>query len=205
MATLTLAPSGLKWARNRRASSPNYQLNRYLIRKGYGSPIARGDLVCTGTGANLGYIVPYAAGGGAVLGVFDGLDPYFDLSVQQVVNKVWYAGTENPTGDMSAMIIDDQDAVFVAQTVGGPVTVANRGQNIDLVGNGAPNVLGMSTAGLDFTTVANTATLPLRIIGLSQLAYPGVDPTLPGAPPTNNYVEVIFNSGANEFAAGTGV
>jgi hypothetical protein len=207
MTTLTLAPFGLRWSRQRRASAGNFQANVFYIKKGYASAIGFGDLVCTGTSGNQGYVVPYVEGGSAVLGVFAGFPyPYFDTVLNAYSLKQWWAGTESPNADVACLVIDDPDAVFVAQVSGGPTVQADRGLNIDVTGNGAPNTTtGLSTGALDYTQKGTTSTFPLRIIGFSQMAFPGYDPTNPLTQPTNNYAEVILNPGASEWSTGTGV
>jgi hypothetical protein len=207
MTTLTLGPTGLSYIRNRRSLSPNYQANTYYIKQGYASAIGFGDAVSTLTGGNVGYIGPYLSGlGNPVLGVFVGVQPYYDTVLQQTVNKRWWAGTESPSADVACWVIDDPDAIFLAQISGGPLTLANSRQNIDLTGNGAPNTYGVSTAALNYSTLAVTSTLPFRIIGPSTMGAPGYDPTQQfNSQPTNGYAEVIMNPGASEFNIGTGI
>lgn len=214
MATLTLAPFGLKASRNLGAQAPTYQANLYYIKKGYTTAIGFGDLVETRTGSgNFGYVGIYTAGDTHSLGVFAGCLPYFDTVLQQTINKQWYAGTESPSGDIPCLVYDDPSVVFTAQLGGtnasNPGSILDRGGNIDLAQNGSPNTLtGLSTAYLDATTYNNTtATLPLRIVGLSQMFQPGYDPTtlLPTAAsqPTNNYFDVVLNT--SEYRTSTGI
>ena len=213
MSSLTYAPNGLTWVRNKFASAPNFATtNRYLIKQGYATPIAYGDLVTTGTSGNQGYITKYAEAGTAVLGVFMGLDGgYFDTGLNQWIYKNYWAGTEAASGDVWAIVCDDPFAVFRGQVNGGPVTVAARGQNIDFGGGGAPNALGISTGYLDYATLATTSTLPLRIIGWSQFATGGAttyDPTTQSTAaqqPTYGYIDVSMNPGACESLTGTGI
>lgn len=216
MATLTLAPFGLRPSRLLQGAAPNYQANLYYIKKGYGSAIGFGDLVETRTGSgNYGYVGIYTEGDSHVLGVFGGCLPYFDTVLQQVINKQWYAGTENPSGDIPCLIYDDPNMVFTAQ-IGGtnaanPGNILDRGGNIDVAQNGAPNTsTGISTAYLDATQYNNTtATLPLRIVGVSQNFYLGYDPvstyylTTAAGQPTNNYLDVVLNT--SEYRTSTGI
>jgi hypothetical protein len=207
MAALPYSPNGLQWIRQRNASAPNFQTNIYYIKQGYASAIAFGDLVYTiASGGNQGYIAPYAEAGSHVLGVFYGVLPYYDLTLQTEVSKQFWAGTENPSGDVQALIIDDPNAVFLAQCNGGPIVTSSRGQNIDFGGGGAPNGQGLSVGYLDFATLATTSTLPLRIIGWSTKSQPTYDPTTATSAnqPTYNYAEVVFNPGAHENQLGTG-
>lgn len=216
MATLTLAPFGLKWSRALRPAANNYSANVYYIKKGYTSAIGLGDLIETRTGStNYGYVGIYTAGDSHSLGVFAGLLPYYDTTLQLWVNKQWYSGSENPSGDLQCLVIDDPTAVFTAQLGGvnasNPGNILDRGGNIDLAQNGAPNAsTGISTAYLDATTYNNTtATLPLRIVGISQMFQYGYNPvtsyslpTITGQP-NNNYLDVVLNT--SEYRTSTGI
>lgn len=216
MATLTLAPFGLRPTRLLQGAAPTYQANLYYIKKGYGSAIGFGDLVLTqGSSTNYGYIGIYTETGTHTLGVFGGCLPYFDTVLQQVVNKQWYSGSENPSGDIPCLIYDDPTMVFTAQ-IGGtnasnPGNILDRGGNIDVAQNGSPNTsTGISTAYLDATSYNNvTATLPLRIVGVSQMFQLGYDPVstyyswAQSGQPTNNYLEVVLNT--SEYRTSTGI
>ena len=216
MATLTLAPFGLRPTRLQYGAAPTYQANLYYIKKGYASAIGFGDLVLTqGSSTNYGYIGIYAAAGSHTLGVFAGCMPYFDTVLQQVVNKQWYSGSENPSGDIPCWVYDDPAMIFTAQ-IGGtnasnPGNILDRGGNIDVAQNGAPNTsTGISTTYLDATTYNNTtATLPLRIVGVSQNFFLGYDPVstyyswAQSGQPTNNYLDVVLNT--SEYRTSTGI
>lgn len=216
MATLTLAPFGLRPSRLLQGAAPTYQANLYYIKKGYGSAIGFGDLVETRSGAGVyGYVGIYTEGDTHVLGVFAGCMPYYDTVLQQYVNKQWYSGSENPSGDIPVWVYDDPNMVFTAQLGGSnasnPGNILDRGGNIDVAQNGSPNTsTGVSTAYLDATQYNNTtATLPLRIIGISQNFYPGYDPvssyylTTAAGQPTNNYLDVVLNT--SEYRTSTGI
>lgn len=210
MAALTYAPQGLQVVRHRLGLMPNLAANnRYFIQQGYATAIAFGDLVYTQTsGGGQGYIAPYAAAGGggtSVLGVFLGCQPYYDTVQKGTVNKNYWAGTESASGDVQCFISDDPFTVYLAQINGGPITIASRGQNCDLLGCGSPNSQGLSVAYL--SGVATTSTLPLRIIDWSETATFQYDPTVATSAnqPTNNYALVTLNPGACEMLQGTGV
>ena len=214
MSLLTYAPQGLAWARSKIGHQTNAALtNRYLIKQGYSTPIAYGDLVATGTGGNQGYIVKYTEGGTNVLGVFLGIDGgYFDTGSQNFTQKRYWAGTEVASGDVWAIVADSPWDVFTCQwNSATPLTVAQRGLNVDFGGGGAPNAVGQSTGYLDASTAATTATLPLRIIGWSQTAVGGAttyDPTSQNTAalqPGYGYVDVSLNPGACESLLGTGI
>ncbi len=159
---------------------------------------------------NVGYIGPYVAGTAHTLGIFAGCQPYYDTTLQQIVNKQWYSGGEHPSGDIACWVYDDPRQIFVAQVntsnAANPITVARAGGNIDVV-MGTPNGLtGMSTTYLDASTWATTtSTLPYRVIGPANNFYLGFDPTLntPTSQPTNNYAEVVMNT--SEYQTSTGI
>ncbi len=213
MATLTLAPFGLRWTRSLLPSAPNYAPSKYFIEKSYASKIGFGDLVITGTGTtHFGAVQIYTASGTHSLGVFAGCLPYFDTTLQQSINKQWYAGTEVPADVVECWVIDDPFAVFTIQVGAGttynPMTRLQRGGNIDLAQNGLPNTsTGMSTAYADASTYNDTtATLPLRVLGLSQMAFAGYNPANPttfSSPSTNDYIDVRLNT--SEMMTATGI
>lgn len=193
----TLAPFGLRAIGSLNSTTPNFQTGRYFIKKSYATAIGFGDLVVTLTGGNIGYVGAYTAGTSHVLGVFAGCEPYFDTTLQQVVFKPWYAGTESPSGDIAVQIIDDPNTIFQMQVSGGPMLYnTDRGKNADITNVAGVNTsTGMSGMALDYSTVALTGTLPLRMIGLSTGAFAGVDPTMPLSSQTaNNYVNVVLNT-----------
>jgi hypothetical protein len=215
MATLSLAPFGLRASRLKSGAAANYEGEKYLIGKGYTSAIAKGDLVYTlPSGPYQGYIAPYPEGGTHILGVFLGVGPYYDTVAGPQPGKQFWSGTESPSSDVVAYVIDDPTCVFVAQVSGGPATYADRGKNIDFGGGGAPNASGLSVGYLDYTTVNTLASAgALRIIGFSPTMVGGsvtFDPTLASSygtttnQPTNNWLEVIFNPSFFEHYIGTG-
>jgi hypothetical protein len=67
-------------------------------------------------------------------------------------------------------VIDDPNQLFTIQCDGGFVQ-ANIGKNADVVGTGGSTTTGQSTMELDSSTIANTAALNLKIVGL--LDVPG--------------------------------
>lgn len=192
-------PFGLRQNRELIGAGGNFQISYRAIKKGYSSPIGWGDPVITLTSPNAGYIGPYVETGTRILGVLVGLLPYYDVTLQQIVNKNWWAGSENPAGDVSAMVVDDYTQSFLIQPNGGPVTQAMIGLNADIGGGGAPATsggsVGASTAYLDFSTIGTANTLPLRILSIATLAYGGTDPTVPASQQqAYNWVEVKLNT-----------
>lgn len=206
MATNTLAPTGLVFSRNIITNAPTFQSNQYTIKSGYTTKIGLGDIVATGTSGNKGYVTLAADGASAILGVFAGVQPYYDTNLQTTVFVQWWTGTASPSGDVNCWVIDDPNAVFRAQVSGGPFVQAWRGENIDWVhgngvnGNGSPNISGISTLALDGTTAATTSSLPFRIIGVDGISGGPQDPAN-----TNPVIEVTMNFGSSERNQSTGI
>lgn len=209
MATLTLAPFGLRPVRLLNGAAPTFQMNTYYIAKTYATAIGFGDLVIRQGGG--GPINAYAAGGSHVLGVFAGIQPYFDTSVQQVINRPGYPGAINAANNMVPVwIYDDPKQVYVSQVnttnAHNPMQLTEAGGNVDMV-IGTPTSFGYSTSYIDASTWnVTTSTLPLRVIGPAQNFYLGFDPTQlqpDSGQPTNNYVEVVLNT--SEYQTSTGI
>ena len=196
---------------NRRDASPTFQGNQYFIKPGYATKIAIGDVVATDSVTNVGYVKLAADGGGAnsVLGIFMGVLGYYDNTAQQQMyglNGSWPGASANAANDVPCLVCDDQDKIFRAQVSGGPYLASWRGKNIDWLhgngtnGNGSPNASGISTLALDGSTVATTATLPFRIVGVAGIAGGNHDPTY-----TNPWILVQLNFGISEFQNNTGL
>lgn len=201
-------PYGLRQNRELFGAAGNFQVSYRTIKKGYATAIGFGDPVISLTGANSGYIGPYVEGGTRILGVLVGVYQFFDTGQQTLINKNWWAGTELASGDVPAMVIDDPSQSFLIQVNGGPITQAHVGLNADIGGAGAPATsggsTGASTAYLDFATVGTASTLPLRIIGISTIAFGGTDPTVPSSQlQANNWAEVRLNT--SEYLQQAGV
>lgn len=202
MATNLLAPNGLSFAQNSLSGANTYQANLFYIKSGYATAIGKGDLVKTGTGGSQGYVIPSLLADTAALGVFVSTLPYYDATAQGIMhglNGAWPTNA-NPVADVQCLVVNDPFAEFIAQVSGGPWAANWRGQNINfLTGtNGAPNATGMSTLALDSTTIATTATLPFRIIGLAGVTGGPNDPAN-----INPWIRVRLNT--SEALAATGI
>lgn len=186
-----LAPGGFSNSRLLKGSAPNYATRDAYIAYNYGTKIAYGDPVYLTTS---GTIALYAKGGTTIHGVFRGCN-YLDPASKRLQ---WYNSWMAPGGLASTTQVEakvdlDPDMVFICQVSGGPVTQANVGQNIDILSgsSGQPTYAGMSVCALDATTIADTATLPFRIVGLVQ--EPGfVVGYNPNA--ANNLIQVVMNT-----------
>ncbi|GEM_PF-2338378 len=186
-----LAPGGFSNSRLLKGSAPNYATRDAYIAYNYGTKIAYGDPVFLNSSGN---IQLYVKGGTTIHGIFRGCN-YLDPSSRRVQ---WYNSWMAPGGVASTTVVEakvdiDPDMVFICQVSGGPVTQADVGLNIDILANssGNPTYAGMSVCALDAATIASTATLPFRIVGL--VGEPGfVVGYNPAA--ANNLVQVVMNT-----------
>jgi hypothetical protein len=195
-----LAPRGLQYSRNNFAAAPNYQGNFYNIKAAYGSSIAIGDVVKTGTGGDLGYVVIAAPSDTSILGVFGGVLPFYNPTIQQTfhgINGSWPASTA-ANGPVPALVVSDPGAEFIAQVNGGVYDPSWRGKNITFASNGAPNFAGQSTLVLDYASLDTTNTLPFRILGVAGLPGGSQDPA-------NTYPWIIVKMNTAEVLNPTGI
>ena len=134
----------------------------YLIEDNQAGAIYQGDLV-TIVG---GYVVKFAPGThSAALGVFNGCN-YIDPSSGKPTWKNYYPGSVNITaGKIVADVIDDPNQLFLIQA-DEDIVQADIGKNADVIGTGGSTVTGVSTMELDSSTIADTAALNLKIVGL---------------------------------------
>lgn len=135
----------------------------YEIADNQAGAIYQGDLVTVFDG----YIVKFApATHTAAVGVFNGCN-YTDPTTGKPTWKNYYPGSVNITsGVIAADVLDDPSQLFMVQASAG-MTQANIGKNADVVGTTGSTVNGISAMELDSSTIANTAALNLKIVGLS--------------------------------------
>ena len=80
--------------------------------------------------------------------------------------KNYYPGSVNITsGKIIADVIDDPNQLFLIQCDEGFVA-ADVGKNADVVGTGGSTTSGISSMELDSSTLATTAALNLKVVGL---------------------------------------
>ena len=134
----------------------------YEIADNQAGAIFQGDLVTIVAG----YVVKFAPGThAAALGVFNGCF-YIDPTTGKPTWKNFYPGSVNITvGTISADVLDDPSQLFIVQS-DGAITQANIGKNADVIGTGGSTTTGVSTMELDSSTIADTAALNLKIVGL---------------------------------------
>jgi len=138
--------------------------SRYRIASSYGTSIFQGDLVMQVTG---GGVEIHAVGGTVPLvGVFNGCSYTDPTSGEQVFKNYYPASTA--ASDIIANIIDDPMVVFEIQA-DEAFPVADLLGNFDTIKtNSGSTKTGISGDEVDVSTGATTATLPLKVIDISQ-------------------------------------
>jgi hypothetical protein len=155
---------GLKPLGNLSATGAQKQYG-YEIADSQSGAIFQGDLV---TIVN-GYVVKFVpATHAAALGVFNGCN-YVDPTTGKPIFSNYYPGTVNITqGIISADVLDDPSQLFIIQA-DEDIVQADIGKNADIVGTGGSTTTGVSTMVLDSSTIADTAALNLKIVGLYSI------------------------------------
>lgn len=170
------------------------------ISKSNATPIFRNDPVVS---LSSGYVAQATevAGGAQFAGFFVGCQ-YISVSQQRTVWSNYWPGAD-AVSDPECYILDDPNAVYMVQANAGPVGLADVQMNANFALGTGNTSSGLSGATLDVSTIATTATLPLRIIGyVGDGFFPGVGP---GSDPTTayNYVFVALNN--QDFKSMTGI
>jgi hypothetical protein len=134
----------------------------YEIADSQAGAIYQGDLV---TIVN-GYVVKFVpATHAAALGVFNGCF-YIDPTTGKPTWKNYYPGSVNITeGEIVADVLDDPSQLFIIQA-DEDIEKADIGKNADVIGTGGSTTTGVSSMELDSSTIADTAALNLKIVGL---------------------------------------
>jgi hypothetical protein len=102
----------------------------------------------------------------AAVGVFNGCN-YTDPTTGKPTWSNYYPGSVNITsGVIAADVLDDPSQLFLIQA-DEDIVQADIGKNADITGTGGSTVNGISSMELDSSTVANTAALNVKIVGLS--------------------------------------
>ena len=134
----------------------------YEIADNQAGAIFQGDLVTLKDG----YILQFnPSAHTAAVGVFNGCF-YNDPTTQKPTFINYYPGSINITqGKILAEVLDDPSQMFILQN-DGTSAQANYGKNADIVVGTGNTVTGLSANELDTSSIANTAALNLKIIGL---------------------------------------
>ena len=153
--------SGLRPIGNLSATGAQKQYG-YEIADNQAGTIFQGDLVAL----SAGFITRFLpATHTAAVGVFNGCN-YIDPTTGKPTFKNFYPGSVNiTTGKIVADVIDDPSQLFLIQCDAGFVA-ADVGKNADVIGTGGSTTTGVSTMELNSATLATTAALNLKTVGL---------------------------------------
>ena len=159
------APFGLKPVRMMGGAPYSGGQSRYRIASGATPPIYQGDLVTQLPAGGRGRHA--ATGTVPIVGVFNGVS-YTDPTTGEQVFKNYYPGSI-AASDIVANVIDDANVVFEVQA-DDTFPVADLFGNFDIVDNSpvGDTSSGISNSEVDVTTGATTATLPLKVIDISE-------------------------------------
>jgi hypothetical protein len=134
----------------------------YQIADNQAGTIFQGDLVVL-TAGFISKFLP--ASHSAAVGVFNGCN-YNDPTTGKPTFSNFYPGSVNITsGQISADVLDDPNQLFLVQCDAGFVA-ADVGKNADVIGTGGSTTNGISTMELNSATLATTAALNLKVVGL---------------------------------------
>lgn len=196
MAYGTNAPWGLK--PNRYANGSPYigSTNQYPITSGYATSIFTGDPVISLSDGTIGIGVA----GSAIRGVFMGVK-YTDTTGTFKFFPYWPASTTVQTGSsIVALIVDDPNIVVDVQETNGsgaagtPLALADVNLNANFYVGAGNTSNGLSGTTVNNATENTTATLNLKILGLTPN-------------PTNvvgNFANWLCAINNHEFKGGTG-
>jgi hypothetical protein len=168
--------------------------NRYTVKAGYATAIFQGDLVIP---TSTGNIEKHTAGNSAaVVGVFNGVF-YNDPTTQKPTYGNYYPGGVTPTqGDVTAFVVDDPDAVFLADAD----TVFTRAmlyKNYSVTNTTGVTQTGISKAQLDVGASGTATTFVIQAIDISQ------DPDNSDTSSANANILVRINN--HFYRSGTGL
>ena len=170
--------------------------NRYTVKPGYATAIYQGDLVIPTSTGNIEKYDPAGGASNVVVGVFNGCF-YNDPTTQKPTYKNYYPGGVTPTeGDLTAYIIDDPDAVFLADA-DAVFARANLFSNYGITNTTGVTQTGISKAQLDVSVVGTANTFVVQAIDICQ------DPDNNDTSSANANILVRINN--HFFRSGTGV
>jgi hypothetical protein len=191
----TNSPFGFRQFSNSGGAAPTYGQSKYRIAAGNATPIYFGDPVQPVVSTATGYIIQGTASTTIIAGIFVGCE-YLSTSQKRTVRSLYWPGAD-ATGDVTAWVIDDPNALFVVQ--GGSTTFNISGTlsswTSSPVGQYAQYTVGSGNtttgqSGAYLSAVGTTVTYPFIVRDLIT-APPGAN----GADPTTayNWVVVGFN------------
>jgi len=161
----TNKPFGLRPSGNLSATGAQKQYG-YQIEDNYGTAIYQGDLVVVYDG----YIIKYDfSTHAAPTGVFNGVQYNDPTRANKPTWKNYYPGSINiTTGIIACEVLDDPSQLFLVQA-DEDIVQADIGKNADPIsGSTGSTTSGVSNGALDSSTIAKTAALTFKIVGLYE-------------------------------------
>ena len=152
---------GLRALGNLSATGSQKQFG-YQIADNQSGAIFQGDLVTLKDG----FILQFdPSSHTAAVGVFNGVF-YTDPTTGKPTFKNFYPGSVNiTTGTIQADVLDDPNQLFIIQS-DEDIVQADFGKNADVVVGTGSTTTGVSAMELDSSTIATTAALNLKLIGI---------------------------------------
>ena len=188
------APFGFRPVRRSDSADWSTAFETRQIASNYATGIGMGDAV---KAISTGFLERATAADNAladpgIYGIFIGCEYYDTALAKKVFLPRWTGATTALAGSVLARVISDPRVVFEVQ-MGGSTTlggvIADLGANIGILDGAVNTITGMSTQGVDQTSLQVTVTLPFRVVNLSQKI--GNDNASP-----YNTVEVVLNNSA---------
>lgn len=163
------APSGLSPVQNGDGSPWNQQVSTYFIPQADGSAYYIGDIVKSLAGFDAATLAPHAikaVAGDAARGVIVGIEVDPDN-----LGRIFAPATK--TRSYRIYVVDDPNVIFEMMDDG--ITGANLvttavGKNANFTVAAPSGVVPTSATVINSSTIATTADLPLKIIGLKRVA-----------------------------------
>jgi hypothetical protein len=159
----TASPYGLRLVKRLGETNQRHGFNQYPIASGYATDLKVGDIVLLHTTGKLQKDTGTTAC--TPIGVFIGCS-YTDSAMGFLNRAQWTASTV--ASDAMGYVVDDPDAVFQIQA-SASVAANGLGANAAVVQGSGSLALGRSGVSLNAATLANTATLPVRIVGFPSI------------------------------------
>ena len=181
-------PFGLRPSGNLSATGAQKQYG-YQIADNQAGAIYQGDLVVVYDG----YIIKYdASTHAAPTGVFNGCQYNDPTRADKPTWKNYYPGSVNINiGIIACEVLDDPNQLFLVQADGN-VTQANIGKNADPTASTTGSTTsGVSNGSLSSASIAKTAALTFKIVGL----YQSPDNEL------GNYAVVVVKLNQNQYGS----
>ena len=186
------SPYGFRPQGNLISAAYNQKTRQFPIASGYASNIFYGDPV---NGLTTGFIAKEAGTTAVtapgILGIFLGCSYTDPNTSQKIFKQFWPTGTV--ASDAVAYVFDDPEGVFQMQS-GGPLVQADLFGNASLVQTAGSTTTGNSKISIS-TTVAATATFPVKVIGFVNSPFSAVGDAF-----TDVFVKINFGAHAYQTA-----